>query len=350
MKHIRKRCFVIIPLVVVFVLGNRYIKNIQKELINREQEILLDQCYVYEKYGEAELNDEIHYEEDNTVIYKNGELRFAEISSYKHIHCMIKGDDGMYFSAVISDEDKKYLLKLDEEFNVTEQMEIDTLPAKLFVFEDSLAAYYIDQGKANLYKVGFENKRLDLLIDDISVSGSNTGKLIGSVYDDAADYLDMYDEYERYEKYGKDILFVMFDKGCFEDIHITDDRIVYKSTSSGESGWNVICEGKVSAFNNGDRCFGFTDDENLLFYKSVPTGFFQAGLFYKYNIETGKKHSYRIVLSDTVGSTAISDDGESVLLVTPGNEMGWDFHLMDTGTTVYKYVGWYDAGRLGGFS
>ncbi len=347
MKHIRKICFVIIPLVVVFVFGNRHIKTVQEEIKNREQEILLDQCYVYEKYGAAELNDEIHYEEDNTVIYKNGKLRFAEISGYKHIHCLIKNNDGTYFSAAVSDEDKKYLLKLDEKFYVKEQMEVDTLPAKLFVYDGSLTAYYIDQGKADLYKVSFENNRLDLLIDDISINGSNCNRW----YEDANEYFRLYEyEYERYEKYGNDLLFIMFDSRCLEDIHISGDTIAYKRTSSGESEWNVIRDEKTSVFNNGDRCFGFTDGENLLFYKSVPTGFFQAGLFYKYNIETGKKHSYRIVLSDTVLCVAISEDGETVLLITPGNEMGCDYYLMDTGTAVYKYVGWYDAGRLGGFS
>lgn len=329
---------------VLFAFGYKYIKTVQKELTNRDQEILFDVCSVYEKYGAAEINDEFHYEhyeEDNTIIYKNGVLSFAEISGFKHIHCMIKGKDGTYFSAAISDEDKKYLLKLDESLKVTAQIEIDTLPAKLFIYEDSLCVYFIDQGKAVLYKVSFENKSFDLILDDISISDSITAKRIGSVYDDADEYLDMYDEYERYEKYGRDLLYIMFDKGCLEDVYVSNDRIAYKSTSTDDSGWNVVCDGKTSSFFNRDRCFGFTDSKNLLFYKGIPTGLFWIGLYYEYDTETGNRHHYRISLSGTVLSVALGE--ETALIKMPGNECGCNFYLMDTETGIYKIVGSYDV-------
>ncbi len=314
-----------------------YIRNVQLSISDDDYNLILNNCDVYEKLGNN--TDIQEHEYDSGIYSKNGQYKNFIIEGYKHIHCLVKNDVGEFFCAAISDNDIKFLIKLDSNRQVLSKIEVKYLPSKIFVYQKKFIAYYIGDGSALLYEVDFDKSDLKVIFDDVSISDSNTAKLIDGYYKGFNEYFDLYDyEYDEYIRNGKDLLYTLFDYGCFEDVYVYGDAVVYMTAEQNEkSQWKAKSDNYEKCFLNGDRCFGFVGDTSLLFYKKLHLVFFDLGLFYFYDYINETKSNFKIILNKEILYGSI-DDAREKLYFNSSNKDYMSYYCMDIDSGIYAEI------------
>lgn len=336
MDRKRKTKLIVICIALVLIVSFLYIigytcscssnADVQDSIV----QVVFNDCHAYEKLGEDFVENSEH--EIGSEIYDVDDKHlFSEIhiDGYEHIHYLLPRRNGGYYCAAIGNDGIKYLLSLNNKKIVDSFVQVSNLPAKLFEAKDGLVVYYISDGEAKLYSVDFTSGRQNLLVDGISIYGSRWSGIMGR-RESEQEFFDLYEyKYEEYIKSGKDLLFTLFDEKCFENVHINDTSIVYKTAKSKDKQeWTVKHGEEKICFSNGDRCFGFVGESELMFYKCLSLGLYDVGLFYKYDYIKEKKLSFEFVLNQGIIKGESFEDKRKFYFTTADEE----YYCMDTET------------------
>lgn len=316
-----------------------YDKKAQSEIKEKEYRVVFNNCYAYERLNTEYISSE-HNGGVSFFTKENSDGTVIEVDGYKHIHCAVFNEADELFCAAISDDGKRFLLKLNEQNEVVSKMEVETLPIKLYVYKDSVVAYYIGHEAASLYSVDFSAEALNLIVDDVTVYNSYDYQryLKGELN------LEEYFYYTEWEaecyRETKDLGYTFFDDNCVDEVLVSDEAILYKSkTAQNINQWTLLKDGEKVNFENKDVCLGFTDNNTLLFYKQFLGGFFRCyGIIYEYNVENGKKSQVRFTVNQGLFRAQMYNDGEYIIYYVP-DFGGGDYRcvLTQSGTDAYLF-------------
>lgn len=300
--------------------------------------MVFNNCYAYERLNTEYISSE-HNREACFFTKESPDGTVIEAEGCKHIHCAVFNDADELFCAAISDDGKRFLLKINGQNEVVSRMEVETLPIKLYVYKDSVVAYYIGHEAASLYSVDFSAETLNLIVDDITVYNSYSYQryLKGELDLGEHFYLANW-KYECYRE-TNDLGYTFFDNNCTDEVFVSDEAILYKSkTAEDKNQWTLLKDGEKVKFENKDVCLGFTDNNTLLFYKQFLGGFFRCyGVIYKYNLENGKKNQFRFTVNQGLMNAEILNGGE-YMFYSVGDFGGSSFYCMDIENGVDAYM------------
>lgn len=317
-----------------------YDKKAQSEIKEKEYRVVFNNCYTYERLNTEYISSE-HNGEASFFTKENSDGTVIEVDGYKHIHYAVFNEADELFCAAISDEGKRFLLKINGKNEVVSKMEVETLPVKLYAYKDSVVSYYIGHESASLYSVDFSAEKLNLITDDVTVFNSYSyqkylkGELDLEEYFYSANW-----EYECYRE-TNDLGYTFFDYNCTDEVVVSDEAILYKSkTAENINQWTLLKDGEKLSFENKDVCLGFTDNNTLLFYKQFIAGFFRCyGVLYRYNLENGNKNQYRFTVNRGLWGAMMDNSRESVFYCEP-DFGGSAFYCIDikTGADAHMFT------------
>lgn len=315
-----------------------YDKKAQSEIKEKEYRVVFNNCYTYERLNTEYISSE-HNGEASFFTKENSDGTVIEVDGYKHIHYAVFNEADELFCAAISDEGKRFLLKINEHNKVVSEMEVETLPVKLYAYKDSVVAYYIGHESASLYSVDFSAEKLNLITDDVTVFNSYSyqkhlkGELDLEEYFYSANW-----EYECYRE-TNDLGYTFFDYNCTDEVVVSDEAILYKGkTAENINQWTLLKDGNKVSFENEDVCLGFADNNTPLFYKQFLGGFFRHyGVIYKYNIENRKKSQVRFTVNQGLFRAQMYNDGEYIVYYVP-DFGGGDYRCMLTKNCADAYL------------
>lgn len=346
MNKKRKIKFIVMCIVLVLVVLTLYIVGFTRAFYTDTStaiqdsvvQVIFNNCFAYEKLGEAFVENSEH-DIESEIYDLNGTYSEISVDGYNHIHYLLHRTKGGYYCAAIGNDGLKYLLSLNDKKRVVSFVEVSNLPAKLFEYKDGLVAYYVCDSEAKLYCVDFQSRAQTLLIDGISIADSGASEFIEKYFEDTQKYFDLYEfEYKQYLESGKDLLYTLFDEKCFENVHINNGSVVYRTNKSEDvPKWIIKEDSGISDFLNGDRCFGFVDESVLLFYKCLHLGLYDVGLFYKYDYARDRKFDYRIVFNTGILQGKISGNKEKLYFCSHVAEC-INFYCMDIETGICNEV------------
>lgn len=343
MNTARKTLSVI--LVIVSLIGASVVvvivseKKAENEVKKTEYRVVVDHCYADEKFGTEYISSE-HDAESSFYTKENPEGTVINIDGYKHIHCAVFNDEGELFCGAISEEGKRFLLKINLQNEAIQSIEVNTLPVKLYSYKDSVVAYYIGHEAASLYSVDFSGGVLNLIVDDVTVYNSyDYQRYLKGELDLEEHFYSAEWEAECYRE-TKDLGYTFFDDNCVDEVLVSDEAILYKSkTAENKNQWTLLKDGNKVSFENKDVCLGFTDNNTLLFYKQFLGGFFRCyGIIYEYNVENGKKSQVRFTVNQGLFRAQMYNDGEYIIYYVP-DFGGGDYRcvLTQSGTDAYLF-------------
>lgn len=321
---IRKKritCIILSAMVLLIAALSAYICydiKAQNEIKEAEYSVVFNNCYAYERLNTEYISSE-HNGGVSFFTKENSDGTVIEVDGYKHIHYAVFNEADELFCAAISDDGKRFLLKINEHNKVVSEMEVETLPIKLYVYKDSVVAYYIGHEAASLYSVDFSAEALNLIVDDVTVYNSYDYQryLKGELG------LEEYFYYTEWEaecyRETKDLGYTFFDYNCVDEVFVSDEAVLYKSkTAENKNQWTLLKDGNKVSFENEDVCLGFTDNNTPLFYKQFLGGFFRHyGVIYKYNIENRKKSQDRFTVNQGLFRARMYNDGEYIVYYVP---------------------------------
>lgn len=290
-----------------------YDKKAQSEIKEKEYRVVFNNCYAYERLNTEYISSE-HNGGASFFTKENSDGTVIEVDGYKHIHYAVFNEADELFCAAISDEGKRFLLKINEHNKVVSEMEVETLPVKLYVYKNSVVAYYIGHESASLYSVDFSAETLNLITDDVTVFNSyGYQKYLNGDLE-----LEEYYLYDCYQETG-DLGYTFFDYNCIDEVFVSDEKILYKSkTAENLNQWTLLKNGEREIFENKDVCLGFTDENTLVFYKQFLGGFFRCyGVIYRYNLESGEKSQVRFTVNQGLFRAQMYNDGEYIVYYIP---------------------------------
>ena len=288
-------------------------KKAQSEIKEKEYRVVFNNCYAYERLNTEYISSE-HNGGASFFTKENSDGTVIEVDGYKHIHYAVFNETDELFCAAISDEGKRFLLKINEHNKVVSEMEVETLPVKLYVYKNSVVAYYIGHESASLYSVDFSAEKLNLITDDVTVFNSyGYQKYLNGDLE-----LEEYYLYDCYQETG-DLGYTFFDYNCIDEVFVSDEKILYKSkTAENLNQWTLLKNGEREIFENKDVCLGFTDENTLVFYKQFLGGFFRCyGVIYRYNLESGEKSQVRFTVNQGLFRAQMYNDGEYIVYYIP---------------------------------
>lgn len=313
------------------------------EIKEAEYRVVFNNCYAYERLNTEYISSE-HNGGVSFFTKENSDGTVIEVDGYKHIHYAVFNEADELFCAAISDEGKRFLLKINEHNKVVSEMEVETLPIKLYAYKDSVVAYYIGHEAASLYSVDFSAEALNLIVDDVTVYNSYDYQryLKGELN------LEEYFYYTEWEaecyRETKDLGYTFFDDNCVDEVLVSDEAILYKSkTAQNINQWTLLKDGEKVNFENKDVCLGFTDNNTPLFYKQFLGGFFRCyGIIYEYNLENGKKNGVRFTVNQGLFRAQMYNGGEYIIYYVP-DFGGGEYRCMLTQSGADAYLfGFYE--------
>ena len=320
-------------LLTLYIIGFIDSTNVTTNVYDTIVQVVFNDCYAVEKLGEDFVENSDH-EIGSEIFDADVNHFFSEIhiDKYKHIHYLLPRLNGGYYCAAIGNDGMKYLLSLNDKRTVISLIKVDNLPAKLFECKNMLFALYVDDD-AVLYIVDFQREKQELLIDGISIDGSNKEYF----YKDVQGYFEMHEyEYQEYIKSGKDLLFTLFDNKCFENIYVCDTSIAYKTVGI-ENEW-IVKQGKNKyLFSSADRCFGFVGNNELLFYKSISLGLYDIGFFYKYDYIKKIKSDFKALFNRGIIQGEVFDDKKILYFSSTVGE-NVQYYCLNTKTGEYYRI------------
>ena len=107
----------------------------QSEIKEKEYRVVFNNCYAYERLNTEYISSE-HNGGVSFFTKENSDGTVIEVDGYKHIHYAVFNEADELFCAAISDEGKRFLLKINEHNKVVSEMEVETLPVKLYVYKN----------------------------------------------------------------------------------------------------------------------------------------------------------------------------------------------------------------------
>lgn len=290
-----------------------YDKKAQSEIKEKEYRVVFNNCYAYERLNTEYISSE-HNGGASFFTKENSDGTVIEVDGYKHIHYAVFNEADELFCAAISDEGKRFLLKINGQNEVVSKMEVEALPVKLYAYKDSVVAYYIGDEAASLYSVDFAAETLNLITDDVTVLNSyGYQKYLNGDLE-----LEEYYLYDCYQETG-DLGYTFFNYNCIDEVFVSDEKILYKSkTAENLNQWTLLKNGEREIFENKDVCLGFTDENTLVFYKQFLGGFFRCyGVIYRYNLESGEKSQVRFTVNQGLFRAQMYNDGEYIVYYIP---------------------------------
>lgn len=295
-----------------------YDKKAQSEIKEKEYRVVFNNCYAYERLNTEYISSE-HNGGVSFFTKENSDGTVIEVDGYKHIHYAVFNEADELFCAAISEDGKRFLLKINLQNEAIQSIEVNTLPVKLYSYKDSVVAYYIGHEAASLYSVDFSAEALNLIVDDVTVYNSYDYQryLKGELN------LEEYFYYTEWEaecyRETKDLGYTFFDDNCVDEVLVSDEAILYKSkTAENKNQWTLLKDGEKVNFENKDVCLGFTDNNTPLFYKQFLGGFFRCyGIIYEYNVENGKKSQVRFTVNQGLFRAQMYNDGEYIVYYVP---------------------------------
>ncbi len=194
------------------------------------------------------------------------------IHGYFHIHeALVHSNGNMYVSA-LSDNNDPCLLKCDLEGNVDAKIHLNSMPLRIYEYGDAVSILLKETDYAKMYSVDFKNSELTELLD--------------------------------YSKYS----FEDMDNYDLADRTKTDDRIIAVQDSDGvinlfENAENVTLKLKGKMIN-------ISNDSITMYLPINISKYFDMGILFTYNIESGEKTFLRLIISQGLFNSSISPCGK----------------------------------------
>ena len=335
---------VIVSLTIVSVVaGVASEKKAENKVKEIEYKVTIDHCPANEKLDTEYISSE-HIGETAFYTKENSEGTVIKIDGYKHIHCAVFNDEGELFCSAISEDGKRFLLKINSQNEVVQSMEVNTLPVKLYSHRDSVVVYYIGHEAVSLYGVDFSAETLNLIVDDVTVYNSyDYQRYLKGELDLEEHFYGAEWKAECYRE-TSDLGYTFFDYNCVDEVFVSDEAILYKSKNAENNNqWTLLKDGEKVNFENKDVCLGFTENNTLLFYKQFVGGFFRCyGIIYEYNLENGKKNGVRFTVNQGLFRAQMYNGGEYIIYYVP-DFGGGEYRCMLTQSGADAYLfGFYE--------
>lgn len=245
-------------------------------------------CSFYDEAGEKETIYEPYIWKLKSTDGTSEKGSVISLDGFRHIHTANVNNDEVWFFTAIDNNNGLYVFKYFEN-KIVSKVKIDRLPDKAYTFEDTLILLQKNSDCTGLlYKVDFNNGKIDVIAEDLYCSGASKDEALLS---DSSNVF----------TYG--------------------NKIFYRK---GASEWNLFSENTTKSYTIKGYCGGFSDEDNVVFYCSKTDNlpiyskdkFYEIGEIKLVSLNDGKpaeKKTIKVPFG-ILNSMAVNSNGENLLV------------------------------------
>lgn len=258
----------------------------------------------------------------NSADGKSEKGSVISLDGFWHIHTANVNNDEVWFFTAVDNNNEYYVFKYFEN-EIVSKVKIDRLPDKAYTFEDTVILLQKNTDCTGLlYKVDFNNGRIEVIAEDLYCSGTSKDEVLLSDSSNVFTY---------------------------------ENKIFYRK---GISEWNLYSENTTKSYAIKGYCGGFLDEDIVVFYCSKTNTlpiyskdeFYEIGEIKLVSLNDGKPDKKKIIKVPfgILNSMAVNSNGENLLVEYGTLDDNHNGIIINMNTYSVDYIDyWYPSFNCG---